>query len=181
MNLRLSLWLIPTIFISLRAVAAEPLNSNWWGPVTNSVRMSISLKGGDRVIRTNEQFQLLVRLRNLSETNVWTYKALATTTGLFEGVHCQVTSPSGKDISPPDVFWRGGSGYGINVPPHDMAEFTFDLSYICRFDEAGIYTVVASKGIGLGKNKAWIVVSNPLLISVVATNIVTKTNRVSPP
>lgn len=40
----------------------------------------------------------------------------------------------------------------ISVPAHDMAEFTFDLSYIWKFDEVGTYTVIASKGILFDKN-----------------------------
>ena len=50
----------------------------------------------------------------------------------------------------------------ISVPAHDMAEFPFDLSYICRFDEVGTYTVIASKGILFDKNTGWVVVLKPV-------------------
>jgi hypothetical protein len=55
-------------------------------------------------------------------------------------------------------------------PPHDLSEFEFRLSDICKFDEIGAYRIVAKKGIFFDKNKGWVVVSNPLVVTVVSTN-----------
>jgi hypothetical protein len=168
MKLNLYLCSIVLLFKSFSAIAQDT-NSSDWGPVTNGVQMSITVS--NNVIQTNTAFQLRVRVRNLSKTNLAAYWGLAPSTDVFSGVHCEITSPSGKDVSPNRVSY-GGSGMFLSFPPHQTSEFNFKLSDVCRFDEVGTYSIVASKGIWLEKNKGWVVVSNPLLITVVATNTV---------
>jgi hypothetical protein len=91
-----------------RAANGETI-ADEWGTVSNEVQMSISLKGGNRILKTNESFQLLVRVKNLYGTNVWSFlNALPTTDG-GGGLDCEIISPSGRDISP-DVTYFSVSG-----------------------------------------------------------------------
>jgi hypothetical protein len=176
MTTQVFLSLIAAVSIVFEAAGDERAAAAW-GPVSNNVQMSISLDGGDRQPKTNEPFQLVVRLRNLSTTNVWAFKSGAPTSDPYGGVLCLITSPSGRDVSPnkPD---NSDSGEFINVAPSGVETFVFKLGSICKFEEIGTYRITAKKLVAIDKNKQWSVVSNPLLISVVSTNAA-GTNNVS--
>jgi hypothetical protein len=178
MNIYLTGYLVSVIFASVTVLASEP-NDKDWGPISNNVQMAISIKADSAVIKTNEQFSLLVHVKNLSEANVGIFLEVVPSTDTWGGLNCEIISPSGKDISPKVIYYRT-SGRNLNVPPHGGGEFEFKLSDICKFEEIGTYRIVAKKTILTDKDRGWIAVSNPLTINVISTNSVA-TNAVAAP
>jgi len=136
-----------------------------WGVITNGIQMSIALDGRDRDINTNEQFQLLVQIKNLGASNAWSYVENVANSESGSGLHCDVVSPSGKDISP-NIEFRGEGGGFINLLSGTTNSFKFDLSSICKFNEIGLYKITAQKAISQGE-KSWTVTSNPLFVKVI--------------
>lgn len=177
-----SLFMNPRIFtcwfVALFIAASTPGSeqpATEWGAVSNEVQMAISLKGDARAIETNEAFQLRVRVKNMGGTNVWSTLGVAPVNKRSLGIECEIISPSGRDVSPvpPKENYILPHFVGLNVPPGKVEEFEFKLSDICKLDEVGTYKITAKKWIGRDKNQGWVVTSNPLFISVVATNSIT--------
>lgn len=161
-------------FISLFAamtvlrVFASDTKTNEWGVVTNGIQMSIDLKGNSEKVTTNEPVILLIRYRNVSTNEtvtVYNLKAVA----LDATYSFVVVSPSGKDISPSLPKSLAGSGVNYSVAPNQTKEFEISLSQLCKFDEPGTYTITTKKMVFSDPKKKWfMVVSNPLKVSVVA-------------
>jgi len=161
----LSVFFVMVALVASRALGDSPV-TNEWGAISNGVQMSISFDGKKREIKTNEEFQLLVSIKNLGTTNAWSYLGGMANSELGNGLHCVVISPSGKDVSP-SVKFRGEAFGFINCPPGGGESFKFNLSRICRLDEMGTYKIIAQKSIYFDVKKSWVVTSNPLFVKVV--------------
>jgi hypothetical protein len=144
---------------------ADDLKTNDWGAVTNNAQMSISLTGGGNEIKASEYVRLLIRFRNVSTNETFSINRPNSieTDPTFSFI---VVSPSGKDVSPSSPKMFVGSGGSIPVDPNQTVELEFNLSNLCRFDEAGTYRIVAKKLIRSPEgSEPSTIVSNPLLVS----------------
>lgn len=154
--------------LAIAGTCSKAADTNDWGPATNGLQMSIRLAGTNEEVRVSEPFSLSVRYRNVSTNEI---------ISVFDYVYREdddrysfiVISPSGKDISPTIKPTLDGSG-GIHVLHAGQAlDLGFKLSELCKFDEAGIYTVTARfRDLELIRtHQAFEVVSNALKIEVV--------------
>jgi hypothetical protein len=55
----------------------------------------------------------------------------------------EVTSPSGKNISPVDGYGNRWFGSARELQPEEAVEFNVDSSHVCEFNEIGTYKIVA--------------------------------------
>ena len=142
-------------------------NATDWGPPTNHLQMSIGLKGDETRISTNQPIKLLIRLRNLSTDETFHfYRANASERSPHFSF--SLTAPSGKDISPKPRDFFHGSGHFIDVEPGQVKEMELDLSLLSKFDEVGIYKIIAKYDMWSPRaNTSLKVVSNELSISIV--------------
>jgi hypothetical protein len=146
---------------------ARDLHSQQWGAMTNNVQMAISLKGGQKEIKTNQPLVLLIQIKNRSEKDNFVIYRRNWIEG-DPGFSFAVLTPSGKDISPKPVV-GGGSGMLATLAPSRTMEIEINLGARCRFSEAGSYRVVAKREVLDPRTKqAFRVVSNELQVPVVA-------------
>lgn len=188
-------------FLSLLAVGhalgGEPI-TNMWGPVTNSVQMAISVippgghfvrgftvDGGTNIVpvpsgtnrwqgevKPSEPFSLLVRIRNLSTNETFSFFYGGAYPDEHAGLSCEVISPSGKDVSPrmpPGPSIITGHAEFPTARPNQIAEFEFPLWRLCKLEETGTYKITASKRtyVPHKDQKAFVLTSNTLSITVV--------------
>jgi hypothetical protein len=137
-----------------------------WGEVTNNVQISLTLKGGQREIKTTAPVPLLVGFRNLSTNQ--TVGVFRTGAVEYDDTYSWVViSPSGKDVSPDfRTIPTCDNGHTLYIPPAHTNQVELNFRNLCRFDEVGTYKIVAKKQIWLGVNKRWLAISNPLLVSI---------------
>jgi hypothetical protein len=128
-----------------KAFASDPAGTEW-GAVTNNARVGLVLKAESLTLRTNQPFTLTIRVQNLSSNQTLSiYRA-----GLVELDPLntfQVLEPSGKDISPVPPKVYGGSGVLVQIPPGETTGYDFELRKLCKFNEVGVYKVVARREI----------------------------------
>jgi len=161
--------LIFAALIALRAIASE------WGAVSNNVQMSISLK-----VVVGQSFSLRVRYQNLSTNQiVRMYISNYPYLESFGGMGFVVISPTGKDISPQEKTSGSYSGGFARFGSNEVKEAEFPLGDVYKLNEIGDYHISAKKTLLIGTNSVE-VVSNPLLVSVVATNA-SSTNDIPTP
>ena len=161
--------LLLALFTVGQLLAAEP-GSVEWGSVTNGLQMSISLERAGRQVQVHEPVSLVVRLKNLSTNETWSfYRAhAAETSPCFSFV---ITSPTGKDISPKAQPFHG-SGHFVDLGPGQSCQARLDLGYLCRFEEIGTYQITVKCSVGNFLNtkrtsvKSAQVISNSLNVSV---------------
>lgn len=147
-------------------VFANDTNKIEWGAVAYNVQTSISLKNGPAIIKTNQPFSLLVRIRNVS-TNQMFHFYLPTEPEYYDSETWVVISPSGKDVSPIPRLSLRQSGAMHPMNPNEMFEFEFKLSFLCKFSEIGTYNIISKINLsGSPHERNW-VVSNPLYLTVV--------------
>lgn len=94
------------------------------------------------------------------------YNAIQANTDAKAGLACVVISPSGKDVSPLYTF-GGGSGAIATAEPNQTMQFEFALSQLCKLEEIGTYKITASKRTFGNADKAFVLTSNTLCVSVV--------------
>lgn len=143
-----------------------------WGPVTNSLQMSLRLQCEREEIKTNEPVRLLVQVRNVSTNEViWIPrpKEAVEKTGYFSFV---VVSPSGRNISPASQPKPYYGSVRLLAPGH-TEDFKVDLSRICNLEEIGTYRIIARRTETRSDKRTkgailFEVRSNPLYVSVVA-------------
>jgi hypothetical protein len=177
------------------ALAGEP-TTNFWGPVTNNVQMAINVvppgshfvrnfavdggtnaykvppvvEGEKSEVKVGQPFSLLVRIRNLSTNETFTFLYGAMFPDAEWGLVCIVVSPSGKDVSPsansPREPWSGRTAI---ARPGQTTEFEFPLSELCKLEEIGTYKITVRKStFAIRKGEKGIVLtSNTLSVSVV--------------
>lgn len=164
--MRIFLVCLLTIASSLITRVYADQTGDVWGPVTNNLQMAISLSGGE--IETNQPCILSIRYRNISTNETfWIYEVNGT---VYDSTYSfKVISPSGVDISPDmSKVHSSDSGEIHWLGPRQTVTIKFNLSAFCRFDETGIYKIVAKrKSIWATKERQDVTaVSNPLEISV---------------
>jgi hypothetical protein len=137
-----------------------------WGPATNGVQLAIWLKNDAGSVKTNEPVGLLIKIKNVSTNEILhMYTWQATKAG--SSLSMVVESPQGDHLSPAAEFSPNGSGWLISVPPDQVYQYDFNLTYLCKFNDFGTYTITAKELIGRDdKDAAW-VISNPLSFTVV--------------
>jgi hypothetical protein len=123
-------------------VLADVPETNEWGSVIDNIQIGIGIEGNAGQIKTNQQVDLTIRIKNTSANRPFNFYRPAAILNGFP-MYYEVISPSGKDISPAHAngFW--GSGGIMNVPPNSVYNYEFNLGYLCRFNEVGTYKVVA--------------------------------------
>jgi hypothetical protein len=145
----------------------KEIQTNEWSALIDNTQISIGLKNDEKVFKTNQIIEVLVRIKNLStnETyNVYVQRMFTNN----EDFSFVVISPSGKDISP--LFHRTpiGSGGFVSVPPNQINGFQFDLNEICKTDEVGTYKIILKMHRwSPNKHQSFEIVSKPLFVSVV--------------
>jgi hypothetical protein len=147
-------------------VWAENVETNVWGNVINNIQIGIGTKDNNTQIKTNQSFNLGIRIKNLS-TNESFYFYLPAAAIEGDPISFVVTSPSGKDVSPIPPRVELGSGANVNVPPNQIYTYVFNLSYLCKFDEIGTYKVTAKMNVSATQHKSDWAISNPLYVTVV--------------
>ncbi|HEY1661505.1 MAG TPA: hypothetical protein VGI03_03735 [Verrucomicrobiae bacterium] len=147
-------------------VLADDTETNVWGSVVNNVQISIEMQAGETQIKTNQSFNLTICIKNISSNEpFYFYQPLAIIND--DPISFVVTSPSGKDVTPPPPKFEHGSGANITVPPDQICKYEFDLGSLCKFDEPGTYKIVAKMSVGApAPKKSW-AISNPLYLTVV--------------
>jgi len=155
------------------------LAGNLWGPATNNVRMSIGVKTDDTTLKINDPVLLTIILTNISpDVRLSRMFQTALTTEYEDGYSFLIVSPSGKRITaralnqdsriPPTQRGQipGSQDLAAHSPGYPL---TLHLSELCRFDEAGNYTITATGDITMPNdlNVRLAVVSNPLTITMV--------------
>jgi hypothetical protein len=142
-------------------------SANDWGTLTYNTQISIGVDSDTNALKTNQDAQLLVRIKNLStneEYGVYVQNAFLSTPGLS----FTILSPSGKDVSP--VFYKAfrGSGGNVWVHPNQINGFGFSIHEICKMDEVGTYKIILKmKRWTPDRRKSFEIVSNPLFVTVV--------------
>jgi hypothetical protein len=152
--------------ILLKCAATEGIGTNAWGPINSNLQMSISVKGGTNEIKTNQPLILLVRIRNLSTNENYYYERYGD--GLVDSVtNFVVTSPSGKDILPLYLSISRHPARFETVLAGKTLEYDFVLTFEYKFDELGVYKIIANKTLTLpGSNESVTVTAAPLFITV---------------
>jgi hypothetical protein len=150
---------------------AAELSNNLWGPAINNVRMSIGVKTGDGAIKINDPVVLTIVLTNVSaDVRLSRMFQTALDTEYEDGYSFLIVSPSGKQITARAPNQRGRIPGNQDLAAHAPGyPLTLNLSKLCRFDEAGDYTITATGDIRMPNdlNTLLKVVSNPLTIKLV--------------
>ena len=170
-----SKWLIvfltTSIYIPIGNVFAEG-----WGEMTNGVQISIGI-GGSQPITTNAPVILSLRIKNTLTNESFCFLLDGETTPSFS---YNIISPSGKTPLHNDnvilTDYRSGATW---ISQNTTKAYTINLSDLYIFNEIGAYkiivtgrmearTTVLSHGDTVyDDNKAFEVVSNPLLVTLV--------------
>jgi hypothetical protein len=163
---QLSIFIMLIVFACIFKVFAGDQDAIKWGAATNDVQMSITIKDKTGPIKTNEPFCLLIKIRDTS-TNATLYFHKWLAINVNPSFIVDVRSPSGKNLSPNANVVASGSGFDVSIPPKQVYEYEFNLSYLCKFDELGTYTITVAQLLGSGGKNGWWVISNPLPLTVV--------------
>ena len=161
------------LLTSTRALAGDsPIQ---WGPTTNNAMLSLSLNSSVNRFTTNTPVKLRIRTRNVSTNEAFlVYRPDWAEADLQ--LSFTVVSPAGKDVSPKIDLTRASiSGRLIRLGPNDEVDIDFNLSDLCKFDEAGTYKVIVKRMMSYWRDdnqkapsgNGFQVVSNPLYVSVV--------------
>lgn len=166
--MKILLFLTTFLAVSLSVpVFAGITGSGDWGSATNNIELRIGLDGGERQIKTNQSFQLLIHIRNTSTNSPFYFLSpLAIFNG--EPFTFEVISPSAKDIAPAPPKVERGSAEVITVRPNQDYKCNFNLGYLCKFNEVGTYKILAKMNVGMVKSKKIWAISNPLFVIVVS-------------
>ena len=149
--------------MSLWAALTEGVDTNGWGTAANNVQIGIGLMGSGNQVKTNQQYNLSIRIRNLSTNESFDfYNPTAIEQG--DPVFFQIATPSGKDASPAPAIAYKSSGMVVSVQPNQTYQYEVGLSWFYGFHELGTYKIVAK--LKTGRKDNW-VISNPLYLTVV--------------
>src|SRR5207245_634415 len=105
-------------FTIARALGASS-GTNDWGAVTNGAQMSLSLKEGEKGIKTHEPVVVKIRLRNLSASETFHFN-LAKENAQSWPFRFQVISPSGQQSEKASEAY--GRGRFVEVGPEQTRE-----------------------------------------------------------
>jgi len=140
--------------------------TNEWGPVNYYTQISIGINGAKTTFGTNEDVEMLVRVRNLSTNNDYGLYVQEPFT-FSDGFKFVVISPTGKDISPPFHKSFRFTGGVVWVKTNQVDGFRVDLGQICKLNEVGSYKIVLKmKRWSPDRKTAYEIDSNPLNIVV---------------
>lgn len=145
-----------------------------WSAATNDVQISLSLNGSQQ-IKTNMPVIVSLKIWNAStnETSYFYYWG-----GADVSFSYKIISPSGK--RPPRNKKTIFAGFAVGpypIRPGEIKEFKINLSRLYRFDEVGIYKIIASTTMSrttgsstkhktFEEERSFKIVSNPLNITV---------------
>lgn len=147
-------------------VFADDGKTNEWSATTCEAQISVALKEPAKEIKTNEPVIVTVQIKNTSTNEVLIFLISNVPTDFT----WNITSPSGKDLSPrKSAFPQPGfSSLNVRVNPMETSVHDFDLSSICNFNEIGTYKVFAKKEVFFisPTHKKCEIVSEPLNIAI---------------
>jgi hypothetical protein len=151
------------VAMTLRALAGDG-DTNEWGSVTNNVQMGISVSGNPDEIKTNQPVRLLIRLKNDSTNEA--VGVMRTEPEYDLSLTFNVTSPTGKDISP-RARYAPVSASSFQLLPQQTTSEEYNISDFCKFDEIGTYVIVVKQALSEpATKKPYVVISNPLYLDV---------------
>lgn len=162
------LYLSLFIIVSLRWSDAGEVKTNHWGPATNQIQISISFKGEQKQIKTNEPFNIVYRVKNNS-TNEAFHFFHATTPDQNIAFSFNIFAPSGKEsllnVSPTNLRIQQAGWF--DIPHGQTREFDYKISDILKFDEIGAYQITAKIWMSLvGSSNGFEVISPPLSLTI---------------
>jgi hypothetical protein len=145
-------------------VAAGDTNRYEWGPVISNLQMSIHLKDGGTEIKTNQPVEMVMRIRNLSTNQTFTFTWWVGTDIIPRSQFEPVISRS--EVDPPGSFSEDGS-YNrpvimASVSPGSIYECKVNGGVITNCKTNSVYTVVARRITGTNL----VVISNPIYVKV---------------
>ena len=161
-------FLVLILFTMTNHAVANGTTTNEWGPVNCNAQISVQLKDPEKEIKINQTVNLVIYIKNVSTNEtLYVFQSLAVVIDSYIDFSFNIISPSGKDISPKQSkYWNGGSAGIYPLLPGQVKEFSYNLSYICKFDEVGTYKVIVKKKFGLWQDGKCEAASNPLTITV---------------
>jgi hypothetical protein len=173
--------LLLCIAVGVWTACAEDTETNFWGPANCNEQLSIAFKDNGAGIKTNQPFNLEVRIKNLS-TNQTIRLNIPMDPEVDAEFWFEVLAPSGTDVSPKLNSLPHGSGSLIIIPPNQVYERTFNLSALCGLHEIGIYKIIAKRAVFTSASTlSCVVISNPLSLSVIPGEWKSPTNAPSGP
>jgi hypothetical protein len=113
---------------------------------TNAYQVPPLVEGERSEVKVGQPFSLLVRIRNLSTNETFSFDYGAEWPDAELSLACIVVSPSGKDVSP-IVHDPPGAYYSLRsaiARPSQTTEFEFPLSDFCKLEELGTYKITAT-------------------------------------
>jgi len=129
-----------------RASSTGSTNASW-GSVAEGIQMSLALAEPERIIGTNDAVKVLVRFRNVTSDARFMFR-IDTEFADSPTLRFSVVLPNGKATSPVphiDVNNPFRGRWLAFVEPGQAKEFTATLSGLCRFDQPGSYSVIATQ------------------------------------
>jgi hypothetical protein len=142
-------------------IFAGDTNLYEWGAIAFDAQLSIGINGGDTEVKSNQPVNLSIRLKNLSSNDNIQF-LLPIAPAIDSDFSFEITSPTGRDISPARNHLSGSASL-ITIKPHESVDYKFALTEIFRFTEVGTYKIVAKRLV----RKDGQVVSNTLYLNVV--------------
>jgi hypothetical protein len=154
-------------FLLYRAYADES-ETNRWGPATNQVQITISLKGDQKEIKTNQPFVFHYQVQNLSTNQIFHFfsSTVPINNISFSFV---LAAPSGKRsvLRVSSLATRLSQCGYTTIQPNGKTEFDYQLSDIFKPDEIGTYNITAKIWMSLvGSSNEFEVISAPLSLTV---------------
>jgi hypothetical protein len=131
------------LILAIGTIAEQALASDTNQTATAScdAEISIKLKEPAKEIKTNEPVIATINIKNTSTNEILMLLIENAPTDFS----WNITSPSGKDLSPTNSFPVWGSSLFPRLKPLELREIDYDLSSICSFNDAGTYKVVVKK------------------------------------
>ena len=161
-------WFFAITVLAVWQAFSGEIGTHQWGSGTNNVQMSVSLKGGQKEIETNQPLILSILIRNVS-TNATFILPLMNWIEADPGFSIVVISPTGKDVSPKPKIGAHGSADLAALGPNQSIKREFNLGSLCKLNEIGTYRIIMKRQVWFSQEeKAFQVVSNPLDVHVVS-------------
>jgi len=145
-------------------LVASEADTNEWGSVTCGAVMSLHRENSGTEPSTNSPINVDICLKNVSDK---LFSVVRTSDPLTD-FSFEVTSPSGKNVSPKKHSYQPSSPrFSDAIKPGEVFSFPkIDFRSVCELKVSGSYKVVAKTMISSSTGQSCEVASNPLNVSV---------------
>ncbi|HEU6447729.1 MAG TPA: hypothetical protein VFV23_04755 [Verrucomicrobiae bacterium] len=158
-------WLLfASAFVFLKGASAFASDTNKAAVISCDAEISIRLKEPAKEIKTNEPVIVIVQIKNTSTNEMLTFMIHSSPMDFT----WNITSPSGKDLSPTNSLPEFGASWNPKLSPQESRDSSYNLSEICNFNELGTYKIIARNQVlsSFTKRKVCEIISNPLEIKI---------------